>query len=430
MRALLRRAALAVVAQALLAQSVTAQGGAPVPDGFHYYWPGQCMEAVYRSDGHYWRARQDTTRFDPAADTMLTTSAALARECAAKFSGAALQARDLIPLAQLYLAAGDDSAAARAAARRLAEPDAKPVAARAWILADIVDAYLRASPARVDAAGRWLRQLDALEGSGAALGKVRAYSTLAFQQAGMGADSASVAAAESAIAAGKQLGERDRREYAQQLFAMYMLVADVAAERTGDAAEPKAVMARARADLGPLRSVDGSITDADDTYALLGTRATPITATRWIGTPGDTVSPIPGRQALVVFLADRNDVPAFRRLAQSFTDRLQIVYVQGSYGYFRAAGPLSFAEEIEEIRKYYLQELRFPGSIAISEADFFTIPDGRRIRRPTVNERAYHIGTGTTVIYVDDEGIIRRIWRGWQPVYELEIERAARRWGT
>ena len=132
----------------------------------------------------------------------------------------------------------------------------------------------------------------------------------------------------------------------------------------------------------------------------------------------------------MVFLADRNDVPAFRRLAQSFTDRLQIVYVQGSYGYFRAAGPLSFAEEIEEIRKYYLQELRFPGSIAISEADFFTIPDGRRIRRPTVNERAYHIGTGTTVIYVDDEGIIRRIWRGWQPVYELEIERAARRWGT
>jgi hypothetical protein len=421
------RVTLALAAVHAAAANAAAQGGAPEPDGFRYYWPGACMEAVYRSDGYYWRARRDTARHDPAADTMLTASRGLARECAARFASAALESRDFVPLAALYLAAGNDTAASATVARRLALPDMRVAGARAWVLADMVDMYLRASPARVDAARARVKQLDAMTGSDGALGQVRSHHALAVHYARVANDSAAIAEAEATIAAGKRLSARDRQEYAGRILSAYHMMATIAGARTGDAATPRAIIARARADLSPLRRVDAEIDRADTAFAMYGTRAAPIQSTLRLGVPADSLLPAPGRVNLLVFTPMRENIPAFRRIASRFAEGVQFVFVQGSYGYFRALGPLTFDEERAQLQRHYVDELGIPGVMLLTEASFYKIPDGRRVRQPTGNDRAYRTYTGVSVVLVDRAGIIRRMWLGWQGEYELEIERAVER---
>jgi hypothetical protein len=410
---------------ALAAPSLArAQGGAPQPDGFRYYWSGACVQAVQRSTSFYWRARPDTLRYDPAADTMLTAAAALARACAAQLRDTALPPRAELPFVQLLLAAGDDRAAAAHAARRLAAPDVAAPGPRAWVLAEIVDAYVGASPPRLGAAREALRTLAALRGGEAAVGQVRAWGALAATEARLGHDSAAIAAAEQVIAAGRRLSPHDRVEYAGALLGAYALMADIAATRSRDAAAPHAVLARAHADIGSLRGMAPLIAAADTAYGLLGTPAARLTARLWLGAADDTVRPARDSVALIVFRPSRLNIPAIRRIAERFGSALQVTFAVGTYGYFRALGPLSFDDEIAEMRRFYLDELHIPGAMAVSEGQYTTIPDGRRVRGPSTTERAYHTNTGLAAVVVDRRGIIRLVLRGWQRSDERRLERA------
>ncbi|MBX6330583.1 MAG: hypothetical protein IRY91_01915 [Gemmatimonadaceae bacterium] len=413
-----------VVAQVALAASVLAQGGAPQPDGFRYYWSGACVQAVQRGELFYWRARADTMRYDPAADTMLTTAAALARECAAQLHDTTHVERVELPLVQLLLAAGDDRAAAAHAARRLAAPDVEEPGPRAWVLAQLVAVYLDASPPRLSAARDALRRIAALRGAEAAVGQVRAYGALATTEARLGHDSAAVAAAEEVIAAGRRLTPHDRVEYASALFGAYALMADIAASRSRDAAAPHAVLARARADIGSLRGMAPLLEAADTAYSLLGTPAARLTARLWLNAAGDTVRPARDTVALIVFRPSRQNIPALHRIARRFGRALQITFAVGTYGYFRSLGPLSFDDEIAQMRRFYLDELHIPGAMAISEGHYTTIPDGRRVRGPSATDLAYHTNTGMSAVVVDRRGIIRFVLRGWQKSDELRLERA------
>jgi len=199
---------------ALMPTAARAQGPeTPEPDGYTFYWPGSCVEGAKRAKQFYWRARQDSAAWTPASDTTLDDVKRVARECAAKMESGALVAHDLIPLGQVYLAAGDDARAKSLFDRRLAQADAQAPGPRGWFMAQIVEGLLAALPARTDAALAYIAQLDKVPGAEAAIGRVRAYDALAIYYRGMTNDASILKASDSLISSGKELSARDRIEF-------------------------------------------------------------------------------------------------------------------------------------------------------------------------------------------------------------------------
>lgn len=418
--------AAAIVAGAILlsfagAKAVDGQGSAPPePDGYSYYWPGACVQAMQRGGNFYWRAREDTAQYSAAGDTLLDDVRRVARDCAARFksSGPSLSGNNLIPLAQVLLAAGDDAGAKQAVERRLAEADVKPTAARAWTLAQIVELYLDL-PVRVDVARGYLAQLDLLRGADAAPGQTRAWLSLTQYYRHIGDDARMRAAIDSTIKTGKDLNEHDRSEYAFSLLSAYRYLADAEGDRTGEAAAPRAVLARASADLGKLPHIAPAIARYDTLYSRYGTKGPAVFADLWIAAAADTVHPRPGKVSILNFMPSRPTIPATRRLARAIGDSVDVALVHATVGYFRGLGPLTFATEVPEVRKYFVDELNIASSLAITETHYHTIADGRRVRDPNANDRAYRTGQG--IVVLDRQGIIRRIWLGWDNAYEPAI---------
>jgi hypothetical protein len=400
---------------------------------YRFYWPGSCLEAIERTDDFYRRARPDTNRFDASQDTMLTSSAQVARDCVRRFTTAQVKPAHLITLARVHLATGDDSAASAAILRRIAHDATKPTGVRANTLAEIIRAYLQATPIRLSPALATLRQLEALSGPDAAVGKVAAYQAFAMHYARTDDDSNTVAMSEALIAAGKQLSPHDRHEFARSLLRGYALLADIAGARTGTPDAPSAILTRARSDIGSLNPVEEPLAGLTDTYRLYARPAGRLSGDFWflgVGAHSDTASqtnmvrPTQGKIAIVSFQPARGNLPAFRRLQHRFGDRLELTFVLRTNGYFRDQGPLQPADEAAVLRRYYVDELRLPGALVISAANAKSLPDGRLVKEKTENVLMYGGGgkgnPGTIV--VDRNGTIRRIFSGWTPWTERELE--------
>ena len=401
-----------------------AQGSAPPePDGYSKYWPGACVQAMSRSRSFYWRARQDTALYTSARDTLLDDVRRVARDCKERFGAttASLTGHDLIPLAEVLLATGDDAGAKAAVDRRLAEPDLKPVGVRAWTLAQVVNIFLDTRPARVEVARGYLRQLDALKGADAAPGQLRGWYALADYYEHVADDSAMVAASEEAIKAGKRLNDHDRKEFAGTIFNAYRNIAEAEADRTGDAAAPRKVLARASTDIGKLPRMAGSIAAWDTLYSRYGKKGATVLADVWISAQNDTLFPKAGKLTVLNFRPSRWNIPATRRLARQAGDSLDVALVYSTVGYFRGLGPLTAAAEVPEVRKYFFDELKINSSLAINETKYKRLPDGRRMPEPNVNDKAYRTGMGVSIVVLDREGIVRRIWTYWSNAYEPRI---------
>lgn len=424
-RAGVRAAVLAgTIALSVPVRPAFAQSSAPPePDGYSQYWPGGCVQAMARSRNYYWRARQDTAEYTVARDTLLDDVRRVARDCAARLapSVASMSGHDLIPLAEVLLGAGDDAGAKAAVTRRLAEPDLKVVGARAWTLAQVVGAYLDALPVRLDAARSYLDQLDALKGPDAAPGQLLGWLSLAEHYEQVANDSGMRAASEAAIKAAKRLDEHDRKEFAGTVLSAYRNLAEAEADRTGDAAAPLAILARAKADIGKLPRMASSIAMYDSLYSRYGKPAPAVFADLWIGAPGDTLYPRPGKLTVLNFRPSRYTVPATRRLPRELGDSIDVALVYGTVGYFRGLGPLTMATEVPEVRKYFVDEIKIDRSLAITETKYHRLPDGRRVSDPNANDTSYRTGQGASIVVVDKQGKIRRIWQYWTNAYEPRI---------
>lgn len=422
-----RLAAAAVVgalAISLAAGEAQGQGSAPPePDGYTHYWPGACVQAMSRSRNFYWRAREDTAEYTIARDTLLDDVRRVARDCATRFgpSASTLTGHDLVPLAQVLLAAGDEAGAKRAVDRRLAETGLKATGPRAWTLAQVVDVFLDTRPARVETARAYLAQLDALKGAEAAPGQVRAWLSLAEHYEYVVDDANMRAASEQVIKAGKKLNEHDRKEFSYTVLSAYRNLAEAEADRTGDAVAPRAVLARATADIGKLPRMAGAISAYDTLYSRYGTKGPVVVGDLWIGAPGDTVHPQIGKLTVLNFRPSRWTVPATRRLSRAVGDSLDVAMVYGTMGYFRGLGPLTLGSEAPQVRKLFFDELKLNSSLAITETKYHRLPDGRRVADPNSNDKWYRTGQGTSIVVLDRQGVIRRIWQGWTNAYEPRV---------
>jgi hypothetical protein len=236
------------------------------------------------------------------------------------------------------------------------------------------------------------------------------------------------AASEEVIKAGKRLNEHDRQEFSYALLSAYRNLAEAEADRTGDAVAPRAVLTRAAADIGKLPRMAGAIAAYDTTYSRYGTKGPAVVADLWVGAPGDTVHPRPGKLTLLNFQPSRWTVPATRRLSRAVGDSLDVALVYGTVGYFRGLGPLTMAAEVPEVRKLFFDELKITSSLAITETKYHRLPDSRRVPDPNANDRAYRTSQGASIVVLDRQGVIRRIWQYWSNAYEPRIAATLRKY--
>jgi len=394
----------------------------PRPDTYQYYWPGECLEAVARTEALLQRTGPDTSRFDIAGDTLPSLASTAARDCAASLSIMTVKPRDLILLARVYWAANTPALADSAVARRLATDAGKPVAARAQTLADLVAAYASARPARLALATAQSAALDRLTGdSDIARARLLAHYALTRAQYRRGDTAAVTREANAMIAAGKVMTADDRLDLAGSLLAAYLYLFDIAGMQTGIAPGPRAVLARARADIGSYPAVAPTLSARTPIAGLYGAPASKIRARYWSGAVGDTVRPAVGKLSLVIFSASRDNAPALRRLAARGLD---ITLVVGTRGHFQGRGPLEADSEAVMLQRHYSRDLGVPGTVAITASDYDRMFDGRRVRRPSENETAYAVRSGVWGVLVDRHGIIRRVYGRWMPWTERQIEEA------
>jgi hypothetical protein len=398
--------------------------------GYSHYWPWSCLEAVERSDRFYWRTRLDTLRYTPAGDTMLTSSVAVARECAATLDVRRVPPRDLVALARVYLAARDSTSAVRTMARRLAAAGPAPDSARAHVLHDIVDAYLEAKPPQLTLARSYAARLDTLTGVGVPFWQVSAHGLLAVYARRMGDDASVAREANAMIAISQQLEPRDRQELGSRLVQAYWYLADLAGSSAGSAQPAKMIMAKARVALDGVPGLERPLAVADSMAGYFGAPAPRVAADRWIlppeAAPDDTIHPRPGKLSIVAFGVSLETAPRFRRLRTVVPDTVDITFIHNSYGHFASRGPLSPEEEEEAVRAFFINELGSPGTMAVVVPRFVVLPDGRRIAARTRNELTYGTGMGVTIVVVDRRGFIRRVYSGMDPWTEIRIESALR----
>ncbi len=410
--------------------SLSAQGGVPDPDGFRYYWPGSCVEAVYRSNSFYWRDKQDSLRFSVPTDTILTPSATLARECLAKLNIADVQFRDRVPLIAVYLAAGDDKGANVAAAQALAAAQSLPVLERGLYQSRILQTYLFAKPNRLDRAKVILGDLDNLTGEDGAVGRLVAYSALARFYSMAGDVSNLTGASERVVALGKEISSDERIVNSSSILTAYRYLAQVAGARTGDSAAALAVLSRASRDIGELPNMSRYIRNFQAVFRGYGSKAARVVADQWVLAPGDTIFPVQGRMMLLISRPYRTVVPGLNRVAKKYQDRLDLVATTGTNGYYKNLGPLEHSVEAGHLRKQFAEDFKFFGSVSLSYTEFNRLPDGRREADPNPNENRYRIRNGAFLTLVDKEGIIRQVWMRWDPWVEAELEKAIEQWSA
>lgn len=432
MRSELARAAAAVL---LLATGARAQAEHfPAPAGratySRYIVPEQCLAATRRAaDSVRWGARRDTLPYD-TRDTLPAAAVKTARECGARFSVAEVEPLSLPALRDLALLAGHDSVARAVTERRILAASDEPLAARATVLGEAVTAYTSARPLRLDLAREYLRRLDAL-GPAAARERAQAHATLINSYVvGMLDTTMLNEEVHALIAMLDDLPDSVRAsdpEYWQaQELGIRMAAMQAAALREG----PDVALARLR-ERGWTRGT------------MLGERAPAITAKYWFARPDSMMpSPRPGKISMVVYVDHACGVQCFpyyatlRRIGRRFP-RVEITLVTQTRGYFRLRPPPTPAEEAELDRRYFLDELRLPGALAVDVTEYSRLPepDGRRIDQPPRNTMRYapagdrvssmSAGFFLPLYLVSADGVIQfadHLWPARERIVVAEIE--------
>lgn len=109
--------------------------------------------------------------------------------------------------------------------------------------------------------------------------------------------------------------------------------------------------------------------------------------------PTAPVYPVPGKVTLMVFVSSTCEgkcagaYAVLRRLEQRFGDKLDIVLMPRTMGYFRLHPPPTPAEEAELMRQYFLEDLKLADVLGVVNTHFvrYPDPDGRYFARPTPN---------------------------------------------
>lgn len=408
------------------------------------YTPAQCVESVARMNTHYWRdKRRDTVQFAPATESVPTPIRDSASVCATHFIVSTVPEDQLIPLAELELAIGDDAQADAAVERLMTLAAKRSPEQRAWLLDLAVDMALGARPARLPRALAYLARLDAL-GPAAAYARLSAHRLYASYAWAMG--DAAIAASESgkAILAFKELSHAQQVDMIDTAASSYRIHADAIHIVAGSVAATT-VLDSARTLLIPLAQTGnqwGALEQNSlmrlfamlrETYAPVGTVAKPVKADFWFhasdDTPGDTVFPKPGAVTLAVLVDRLNEFDTFatlRRLHERYAAQgVRIVCMLSTQGFFRSQIEAKPADEAAKLDDWYLTYLKLPVTLAVEISQFGRLPDGRRKNTPAVNRRNYDHGVHALLIGKDGKIVLATdVGSGTEAIIARQIEAA------
>ncbi len=389
-----------------------------------YARPATCYGAVQRGYLFYWRSlRQDTVKRIFRSDSTPAIVRTVAKTCAAKFRVDDVPVDQLVDLVKIYLSAGEPELAQRASRRLSSAITTWPADQRGEQLYKLAVAYMRARPAYEREAAKFIAELDAV-------GPDAAH----WQSAVHGLESmdamASNALPKAISESKKQITATLAQTKSQRIDAQVNLVTpyyDLSRHTYPEHGAAAAVAALDNASSGFVETYDVGtdgyaalnqyVTQWKEYFSIFGTPAAPLSAKHWFNTNNDTTTrPAAGQVTLVVFANPHcggdcyYGYAALRRLHKKYAATgFNIVFVAQTLGYFRDE---SFTEnpagEVEEIRKYFLEFLKLPISLAVSETEYSNRLDGRRVNETTVNKKNYPLERENAVL-VDREQKIRYV---------------------
>lgn len=361
-----------------------------------------------------YRKATDSTRAGLMATYQAATKAAFrgfqqrAAECAATFAVETIPAGQLMDLVSLYNAAQDTSGARRATERLMTATDLPP-RARAQALLMGMNQEVAKVPnyfGIIEGAERYVAKIDALPDSLDDL-KLAAHRNMLGRYEYLDVADGLRTHSLAVIALGKKLKKP------QETISGYSSLARSYADRLHpDSA--MMILDAAEKELGA--PATASFKDFRNRYALIGTKASEISATWWINTDEKTVvAPKPGRVSLIEFTAHwcgpcKNSYPGLVGLNEKLKGKAFDGYMVTSlYGYIGTRQKLTPEEEVEADREYFGKEHALPFPVAINPPAK-QVPGAYAQPKPDTD---YRVGGIPQIIIVDKQGIIRQIVTGW-----------------
>lgn len=410
-----------------IALLLIAAGGAPLLLAAQATTPAGCARAANDWFNTAYRAARDSAAHPggkPAnTRALLDQRTAKTRACAAQFTVESTAPGDLLDLAALYSSVGLDSLAGAAIDRRLADP-ALSESDRAAGLVARISALTRPDTLLIVRAEPYMTQLDAMS-DGVRRQKLAAHQVLNGEYRYLDVNARIRQHSLAIIALGKSIraaGLTDRSPGAVSSFTLldaYANLGEVYAD-FGQVDSTMQVLDQARVDhpeipdsefrmiLGPERA----------RYALVGQRATTLTAGHWLNAPPATHTMSPaGHVTVMEFTAHwcvpcRNSYPSMVAMADAFGRQgVQFLFATQFYGYIGTRQGLDSTAEFAGDREYFVGEhgIHFP--VAIGDASPPYQPGKPFVQDPNFDR--YQVGGIPQTVIVDRNGIIRRILTGW-----------------
>lgn len=407
-------------AQQLSGQDASAQTGSPEYYS-RYNSPNECVMAVNRLHNQYWRdKRPDTVSYGPEQDSIPAMAIEGGRACAAKFSVASVAEDQLFSLARLYWMIGDDDKAQQAVDRMLAAPRYKDTEHRAYVLQQMVSTLASMRPTRVDLAGRYLNQLQAM-GQPAAMFRSLGLYSFSLTMLSHGNVDSSHTLASLATTAMREMDRNDKVDIATTLLTLYGGLAEPISVKKNSIAAFNFIDS-AQAELLPLRPVDSrpyqglqaGLRNMRSPYNLMGTPAQPLTADSWYNIQeGDTILPR-SDMPTIVFLGGASCgafcYPAYstlRTLHRDYSDKGIKFVISTSTGGFYRNKLIESNAELDSTGKYFVDFLELPVVVSANITEFERMQDGRRRNAPVLNSR--HYSRGRNAVIVGKDGIVKLV---------------------
>lgn len=420
-------------------------------DFTRYTTPAACLQAAISAiavaERTVFRIKMP---YAPLTDTLPTAAVTVAQRCGTQFSATNVSPDDALILFDLALLRRD-TVLARAAARRYIVTR-KDSTERAWALVYLIRGYMTNRPLLIAPAQALMQELDAFGRVAQAqrtIGRWEfwTYHSLTFDVAGFERDMAGLFAATKSMTSDdvEHLDQHEYRSYDYMTAVPNLLINDLEAFEVyaqnsldlADSAEGHVAML-AHADTAvtndQIRWTRKMLDAQNSWWTHLGMSIPKLPVHWWFGVPKETVWPTPNTTTLLVFdqqtdEGNENWYSILGRIHQKFGDKLHIVMIAGTQGYFRDSPPLTPEQEAEKIRWYYMDYLKLPVSaVAVAETPFSKLPDGRLVTGNVTWDRSVMNGVMPQHdgILLDRTGKIRGVELNWGTEYSATavIERA------
>lgn len=387
----------------------------PDPDVSKYATYDECHAAIsrVRSTGKF--APTDTETLPPprpgsGRGRSIPRVAAIAKECAQKFSVSDVRIADIEPAISLFLTAERKQDADSLVTMLLRSIDLTDTAARIDALKMIINVFMAAQPVLLDDVFYYVEELNQYFDAVTFRGMIPLYGTLLNRsiQTGDSAISETVAGWLRAIPdrlTEDELASRDYMPLSRVVFrGNRYLVANASLDSLAVGSD--AYISLQKSLLKRSRAIDPH----------LGADAPDLRGDFWIPSNPGVKIPAAGKVSLIIFLSHnscylkcRSNYATIKRLKQSFPE-IDIVISTKTEGYYGHAEPPSPAQEADMISTVWLGYHKLPVIVSVEETAFWKLPnpDRRRVNEPTDNIGNYTQSSpfGAWVYLVDRDGVI------------------------